>query len=97
MNGYAPVERAALAMLTSAEISLLFRKPPGWFGRDRVRKQLYASGFPHPLFRGRWSAEAVANWMATADSNPHRVGPNPLRKVAQHTRKRRPIGYAPVH
>lgn len=97
MNGYAPVERTALSVLTSAEISLLFCKPPGWFGRDRVRKQLYASGFPHPLYRGRWSAEAVANWMATAGSNPHGVSPKLPRTSRRSPNKRRPNGYAPVH
>lgn len=96
MNGYAPVDGATLSVLTSAEISLLFRKPPGWFRRDRVRKQLYARGFPHPLFLGRWSAEAVANWIATAGSNPRSVGPNPPRKARRSNGKHRPNGYAPV-
>ena len=34
-----------------------FRKPAGWFGRDRVRKRLYAKGFPHPFERGLWSTK----------------------------------------
>jgi hypothetical protein len=38
----------SLRSLTTADIETAFRKPRGWFGRDRVRKRLYARGFPHP-------------------------------------------------
>ena len=59
-----------LRPLTAADIEKAFRKPAGCFGRDRVRKRLYAKGFPHPFERGLWSAKAVADWLASAGSNP---------------------------
>ena len=96
MNGYAPVEPDP-SLINSADISNLFGKAPGWFSRDRVRKSLYARGFPHPVVLGRWSAQAVANWMVIVGSNPHAVGPNPPRKGRRPASKRRPNGYAPVN
>ena len=77
--------------LTSAEISRLFKKSDGWFGRDVVRKRLYRRGFPHPLERGLWSAAAVARWLATAGENPDKTLPREAPR-----RKRRPNAYAPV-
>jgi hypothetical protein len=50
-----------LRPLTAGDIETAFGKPAGWFGRDRVRKRLYAQGFPHPFERGLWSAKAVAD------------------------------------
>jgi hypothetical protein len=51
---------------TAANIETVFRKPAGRFGRNRVRKGLYAKGFPHSFERGLWSATAVADWLASA-------------------------------
>lgn len=90
-SGYAaPPPSTVPAPLTSADITTLFKKPDGWFDRDRVRKRLYAKGFPKPFERGRWSAKAVADWMA----NP--VPPAPPAPQAPPKRSRRPNGYAPV-
>jgi hypothetical protein len=94
-----------LRPLTAADIETVFRKPRGWFGRDRVRKRLYAKGFPHPFERGLWSANAVADWMATAGSNPIGAPPRlPRHATEQSTeqpprpaRRQRGNAYAPVH
>jgi hypothetical protein len=93
-----------LRPLTAADIERAFRKPAGWFGRDRVRKRLYAQGFPHPFERGLWSAKAVADWLATAGSNPTGAVPRPMQKASERqaelrprpTRRQRSNGYAPV-
>jgi hypothetical protein len=93
-----------LRPLTAADIETVFRKPAGWFGRDRVRKRLYAKGFPHPFERGLWSAKAVADWLATAGSNSTGATPQPVRKAsaqlakrpARPARRQRSNGYAPV-
>jgi hypothetical protein len=61
-----------LGPLTAADIETVFRKPAGRLGRDRVRKRLYAKGFPHPFERGLWSAKAVADWLASAGSAEYR-------------------------
>jgi hypothetical protein len=81
-----------LRPLTAADIETAFRKPRGWFGRDRVRKRLYARGFPHPFERGLWSAQAVADWLATAGINPDCSAPRRRRP----SRRQRPNSYAPV-
>lgn len=60
-RGYARVERSRL--ITSAEISEMFGKPSGWFGRDRVRKALDARGFPSRVVAGRWLRTAVEAWL----------------------------------
>jgi len=84
-----------LRPLTAADIETVFRKPRGWFGRDRVRKRLYARGFPHPFERGLWSAQAVADWLATAGINPDCSAPTaPRRRRPSH--RQRPNSYAPV-
>ncbi len=49
-----------LRPLTAADIETVFRKPRGWFGRDRVRKRLYAKGFPHPWPARRQRSNAYA-------------------------------------
>jgi len=93
-----------LRPLTAADIERAFRKPAGWFGRDRVRKRLYAQGFPHPFERGLWSAKAVADWLATAGSNPTGAVSRPMLKPGERqaeprprpTRRQRSNGYAPV-
>jgi hypothetical protein len=93
-----------LGPLTAADIETAFRKPAGWFGRDRVRKRLYAKGFPHPFERGLWSAKAVADWLATAGSNPTSAVPRTLRKASEQqaeprprpARRQRSNGYAPI-
>jgi hypothetical protein len=81
-NGYAEPEVTLPAPLTSDDISRIFKKGPGWFDRDRVRKRLYAKGFPKPFERGLWSPKAVADWII----NPV-LPPKPERR-------RRPNGYA---
>jgi hypothetical protein len=96
MSAYATPLDDPLGTLTSAEVStLVFKKRPGWFGRDIVRKRLYSRGFPHPIERGIWSAAAIKSWLETAGSNPNRVVPKapPVRKP---TPRRRPNGYAQV-
>ena len=93
-----------LRPFTAADIETLFRKPAGWFGRDRVRKRLYAKGFPHPFERGLWSARAVSDWLATAGSNPTGAEPRLPRKASEPSvelplrpaRRQRSNGYAPV-
>jgi hypothetical protein len=93
-----------LRPLAAADIERAFRKPAGWFGRDRVRKRLYAKGFPHPFERGLWSATAVADWLATAGSNPTGAVARPMRKASEQqaalsprpTRPQRSNGYAPA-
>jgi hypothetical protein len=93
-----------LRPLTAADIERAFRKPAGWFGRDRVRKRLYAQGFPHPFERGLWSARAVADWLATAGSNPTGAVPQLMLRASERqaeprarpTRRQRSNGYAPV-
>jgi hypothetical protein len=61
IRGYEPIERPRL--LDAAAIDGLFAKPAGWFARDRVRKALYARGFPQPVIRGRWLRSAVDTWL----------------------------------
>ena len=60
MAGYLDVERSRL--VDAKCISDLFGKPTLWFKRDRVRKALYARGFPLPVVRGRWLRSAVDAW-----------------------------------
>ena len=103
-SAYIDPEADPLRPLTAADIESAFRKPAGWFGRDRVRKRLYAQGFPHPFERGLWSAKAVADWLATAGSNPTGAVPRPMLKASERqaeprprpTRRQRSNGYAPV-
>ena len=64
-----------LRPLTAADIETAFCKPAGWFGRDRVRKRLYAKGFPHPFERGLWSAKAVAGLAGERWQQPDRLAP----------------------
>ena len=47
-------------------IETVFRKPASRFGRNRVRKGLYAKSFPHSLECGLWSATALADRLASA-------------------------------
>lgn len=67
MNAYAPppppVPVAMPKMLTARDIDRLFKRRPGWFDAARVRKKLYARGFPRPEMAGRWSPGAVRAWM----------------------------------
>jgi|ThiBiot_300_biof_2_1041535.scaffolds.fasta_scaffold123729_1 hypothetical protein len=97
MNAYTPVESRLRAMLTSADISRIFQREPGWFDRDRVRKALYAKGFPHPAVNGLWSPYAVRQWQMTIGQNPDAVPPNVERRKdkprARRTRRGR-NGYA---
>jgi hypothetical protein len=60
MVGYSDVERSRL--VDAKCIADLFGKPATWFKRDRVRKTLYARGFPLPVVRGRWLRSAVDTW-----------------------------------
>jgi hypothetical protein len=61
MNNYAAAHTPHL--LDAVGISALFAKPRTWFSRDRVRKSLYARGFPQPVIRGRWLRTAVQDWL----------------------------------
>jgi hypothetical protein len=58
-------------LLDAGRVSALFGKPTTWFGRDRVRKALYARGFPAPVIRGRWSRSAVESWLAKEGNRQH--------------------------
>lgn len=97
-NGYSPAQRRTPPPLTSADISTMFGKPPGWFDRHSVRQRLYKRGFPHPFERGLWSATAVAIWYDTAGSNPAAVPPKPQREARPHRPAGRVAsnGYAPT-
>jgi hypothetical protein len=55
-------------LIDASRVSYLFGKPPTWFNRDRVRKALYARGFPAPVVRGRWLGSAVDSWLAREGS-----------------------------
>lgn len=102
MNGYAPSPKLAAAgqTFTSADIDRVFKREAGWFERDRVRKRLYAKGFPHPIDRGTWSAAAVFAWLQTAGNNPHNEPPPSKHRGTKRARRaRRPAaasGYAPA-
>ena len=79
-----PTNDHSLRPLTAAELEReIFRKPPGWFSRDRNRKRLYARGFPNPFERGLWSRAAVVHWLAGAGSNPDRLQPSHGRKAVR--------------
>ncbi|MDO8976747.1 hypothetical protein [Reyranella sp.] len=99
MNGYAPpiADEKLPVLLTSRDIDRLFRRLPGWFERDRVRKRLYAKGFPHPVQAGLWSPIAIHAWMTGVGSNPDNVPPNvkPARH-GRHKKGRAVSGYAPT-
>jgi predicted DNA-binding transcriptional regulator AlpA len=58
-------------LINSAEVCRLFGKNSDWFLRDRVRKSLYARGFPRPVIRGRWLASAVMDWLQREGNLPH--------------------------
>jgi hypothetical protein len=86
MNAYAdPRPSSRIEVLTSEDISRIFKKGPAWFSRHSVRKRLYAKGFPKPFERGLWSPKAVADWIA-----------NPKPPAAKPRPKRRPNAYAEV-
>ena len=61
MLAYSNIEKPRL--IDATNISRVFGKPDSWFGRDRVRKALYARGFPLPVYRGRWLRSAVEAWL----------------------------------
>lgn len=95
MNAYAAPAPDILRPLTSADICTLFGKAEGWFDRHRVRARLYRKGFPHPMERGLWSPKAVADWFASAGSNPDHVPPRAARQRPA-PRRNRSNGYAPI-
>jgi hypothetical protein len=84
MNGYADTDLPVA--LSSDDISALFAKPAGWFADHRVRRRLYARGFPHPIERGRWSPLAVREWMAHAGSNTESTTPRAPRPRRRNSR-----------
>jgi hypothetical protein len=49
LNVYSPIE--APRLIDASCVSALFGKPAKWFERDRVRKALYARGFPVAVIR----------------------------------------------
>lgn len=62
-------------LVSAPYISELFGKPADWFSRDRVRKALYARGFPRPVIRGRWLRSAIDSWLERKGTQT-RVSPN---------------------
>lgn len=105
MSAYATVPKKpppeVLETMTSADIDRLFKREPGWFDRDRVRKRLYAKGFPHHCERGRWSLLAVKKWLEGAGANPDNVPPDVEARPSRSTPRRRrgraaASGYAPA-
>lgn len=70
LNVYSPIE--APRLIDASCVSALFGKPAKWFERDRVRKALYARGFPVAVIRGRWSRSAVDTWLAK-EGNRHQL------------------------
>ncbi len=74
-------------MLESVDIDRLFRRAPGWFSRDRVRKRLYRRGFPLAVEKGRWLRSAVLAWIEREGSRPAATPRNRRRGGA-------PSGYA---
>ena len=101
MNGYAPpiVDASVPKLLRSCDIDRLFEREPGWFERNRVRKRLYAKGFPHPVQAGRWSPLAIEAWMRGAGANPDNVPPDAERRAKgkgprRHRRRAAASGYA---
>lgn len=63
IKGYVPAQTPYL--IDAKSIAEAFGKPADWFVRDRVRKDLYARGFPAPVIRGRWLRTAVFAWIET--------------------------------
>jgi hypothetical protein len=61
-DDYTPLETPRL--IDACRVSLLFGKPAAWFKRNRVRKALYARGFPRAVIRDRRSRSAVDTWLA---------------------------------
>lgn len=102
MNAYSPpvVTAKVPTLLLSRDIDTLFKREPGWFDRARVRKRLYAKGFPHPVEAGRWSPTAIEAWMRGAGANPDNVPPDVERRTSRNAGRRRgrrsSNGYAPV-
>jgi hypothetical protein len=101
MNGYATpiVDATVPKLLRSHDIDKLFEREPGWFNRDRVRKRLYAKGFPHPVEAGRWSPLAIEAWMRGAGANPGNVPPDverrgPIKGPRRRRRRAAASGYA---
>lgn len=84
----------AIELIESGDIDTMFKRAPGWFQRHRVRRRLYAKGFPHPVERGRWSKPAVLDWAARAGANPDNVPPNV--KPRRRQRRTAASGYAPA-
>lgn len=94
-TGYVDPLPSSVRPMTAPEISRLFGKSDGWFTRDRVRKRLYAKGFPHPLERGLWSRSAVAAWLSMTGANPtHEPPRSPNRR--RTVQRRSSNAYAPV-
>jgi hypothetical protein len=60
-SGYVRVQRSQL--ISSADVSRVFGKPPDWFGRYRNRKALEERGFPKSVVWGRWLRTAVEAWL----------------------------------
>lgn len=83
----AEVERAApdpLELIKVRDIGPLFGQSPRWFYATRVRKRLYAAGFPRPVSRGTWrKRDVVAFIIKYSNATPS----PPPRK-----RKRKPNG-----
>jgi hypothetical protein len=69
-------------MLTSRDVSRLMKKGDAWFAGARVRRELYARGFPRPRIRGRWSRAEVLAWINGAPPPPAAPAPPPPAALA---------------
>lgn len=93
MSGYSDIDPADVPQfLTSADISALFQRRADWFQDYRVRRRLYAQGFPHPVQAGRWSPLAVRLWQQRAGENL--AGAQPADHRRPRRRSRAANGYA---
>jgi predicted DNA-binding transcriptional regulator AlpA len=85
MQTYSPVEEPRL--IDATRISNFFGMPDSWFKRDRVRKALYARGFPLPVFRGRWLRSAVDAWLEREGKrSKHSEAARPKQTVGRASR-----------
>ena len=81
--------------LMAADIETIFRKSAGRLVRDRVRKRVYANGFPHPFEHELWSAKA-ADWIAcrrrgAQDSHVSMPATDSLYSFSDHSKAARNV------
>lgn len=92
-NAYVPVSSPP-RLVDAAAVNNMFGKPHGWFSRNRVRKALYARGFPQPIIRGRWLRTAIESWceregnrtnLRQSDSDRHQRSPRARLQLEDRT------------